>query len=463
MELPEALISSLSGAAGFNGDSFRKIHQQADVPVSVRINQKKWNKQQSSEASKYQVIPNESEMVPWCSSGHYLKYRPSFTFDPLFHAGVYYVQEASSMFLETTLIQCARLSKPLKLLDLCAAPGGKSTHIQSLISADSLLVSNEVIKSRVPILEENLTKWGGINTIVTQNDPQAFQKLQGFFDVIVVDAPCSGSGLFRRDPGAIKEWTPDLVNLCSKRQQRILADVLPALSSGGLLIYSTCSYSPEENEKIVDWLVLEYGFESISLTVPSAWGIVESVTSHTVGYRFYPDRLKGEGLFVACLRKPDGILDLVKIPKKTPELVSNLEKNTAKKWIAQDFDLGYFKFRDYLFALPTNLMSYHALLQKELFIKKAGVTLGKLSAKELIPNHELAISEICAKEIPTIDLNRDESIAYLRRDEIRIESKLTGWALVRFNGINLGWIKLLGNRINNYYPMEWRILKSTRP
>jgi 16S rRNA C967 or C1407 C5-methylase (RsmB/RsmF family)/NOL1/NOP2/fmu family ribosome biogenesis protein len=463
LELPEALISSLSGVAGFNVDSFRAVHQEGNVPVSIRINQKKWNSKDPSGTSDRLAISSESEVIPWCPTGHYLKSRPSFTFDPLFHAGVYYVQEASSMFLEEVLKQCIGLSKPLKLLDLCAAPGGKSTHIQSLISAASLLVSNEVIKSRVPILEENLTKWGGVNTIVTQNDPQAFQKLHGFFDVVVVDAPCSGSGLFRRDPEAIKEWTPDLVNLCSRRQQRILADVLPSLCSSGLLIYSTCSYSPEENEKIVDWLVLEYGFESVSLNYPMQWGIVESVTHHAIGYRFYPDKLKGEGLFVACLRKPDGISDSVKVHRKTPELVSNLEKNVAKKWINQDYDLGYFKFRDYLAALPANLMNYLPLFQKDFFIKKAGVTLGKLSVKELIPYHELAISEICAKGIASIELNLDESIAYLRRDEIRIESKLTGWTLVRYNGINLGWIKLLGSRINNYYPMEWRIMKSPRP
>jgi 16S rRNA C967 or C1407 C5-methylase (RsmB/RsmF family) len=297
LELPEDLISSLTGVAGFNPVSFRKIHEEGREPVSIRINQKKWKSLDNEGNAAPSILSKQSmsEMIPWCSSGSYLKARPSFTFDPHFHAGVYYVQEASSMFLEQALKQSIDLSRSLKVLDLCAAPGGKSTHIQSLISSDSLLVSNEVIKSRVSILEENLTKWGGINTIVTQNDPHAFRRLEGFFDVIVVDAPCSGSGLFRREPEAIREWTPDLVKLCSKRQQRILADVLPALKSGGLLIYSTCSYSPEENENIIDWLVHDSELEPVSLVVPALWGIVESTSPNAkaIGYRFYPNKLKG--------------------------------------------------------------------------------------------------------------------------------------------------------------------------
>jgi 16S rRNA C967 or C1407 C5-methylase (RsmB/RsmF family)/NOL1/NOP2/fmu family ribosome biogenesis protein len=464
--LPEELISSLAGVAGFSADSFRKVHQESRELVSIRINQKKWNSGQNSGIADHLILSNESnaEKVPWCSTGLYLKERPSFTFDPLFHAGVYYVQEASSMFLEQALKQTLDLSKSLKVLDLCAAPGGKSTHIQSLISADSLLVSNEVIKSRVSILEENVTKWGGINTIITQNDPSAFQKLDGFFDVIVVDAPCSGSGLFRRDPDAIKEWTPDLVNLCSKRQQRILSDILPALKSGGLLIYSTCSYSHAENEKILGWLILEFGLLPVSLAVPESWKIVESKAPDTeaIGYRFYPDKLKGEGFFLACLKKPDRESGFIKVSKKAAGPVSNIEKTAVKKWIGKSHNLDIFKHRDFLAAMPANLLSYLTLLQKGLFIRKAGVTLGRLSGRELIPYHELAVSDICSNELPAIELNTEESIAYLRRDEIHIESGLSGWALVRHCGINLGWIKILGKRINNYYPMEWRILKAAR-
>ena len=180
--------------------------------------------------------------------------RPSFTFDPLFHAGTYYVQEASSMFLEQALKQSVDLSQPLRVLDLCAAPGGKSTLLQSLLNKESLLVSNDVIKSRAAILEENIVKWGAANVVVTNNDPAHFARLENYFDAIVIDAPCSGSGLFRRDPEAINEWSENNVQLCSQRQQRIVADVWPALKQNGILIYSTCSYSAEEDEAILDWM-----------------------------------------------------------------------------------------------------------------------------------------------------------------------------------------------------------------
>jgi NOL1/NOP2/sun family putative RNA methylase len=250
---------------------------------------------------------NLAEAVAWSSNGYYLKSRPSFTLDPMFHAGAYYVQEASSMFLEEALKQAVDLTQPLKVLDLCAAPGGKSTLTQSVISNSSLLVSNEVIKARVNVLAENITKWGSANVIVTNNDPKDFQRLPGYFDVVIVDAPCSGSGLFRKDPKAVDEWSEQNVQLCNQRQQRILADVLPALKPGGVLIYSTCSYSPEENEDICDWLMDNYSFENTRFTLNEELGIVETTSPNNkaVGYRFYPDKVKGEGLFIAAFKKSD--------------------------------------------------------------------------------------------------------------------------------------------------------------
>jgi 16S rRNA C967 or C1407 C5-methylase (RsmB/RsmF family) len=235
--------------------------------------------------------------VPWSLYGSYLERRPSFTFDPLFHAGCYYVQEASSMFLEQALRQTTDLAQPLNVLDLCAAPGGKTTHLQSLLSEDSLLVSNEVIRSRAAVLKQNCVKWGTQNVVITNNDPQHFNRLEGFFDVVVVDAPCSGSGLFRRDEEAIEEWSPDNVQLCCGRQKRILADVFPALKEGGVLIYSTCSYSKEENEAIADWLATELQMENLTLQTEKDWHIVETTADKTnaKGYRFFPDKVKGEG------------------------------------------------------------------------------------------------------------------------------------------------------------------------
>jgi 16S rRNA C967 or C1407 C5-methylase (RsmB/RsmF family) len=254
------------------------VHDAAVGITSVRVNPAKL---------EIPVFPN-FQPVSWSRYGWYLQSRPSFTFDPLFHAGCYYVQEASSMFLEQALKQCADVSKKLRVLDLCASPGGKSTHLQSLLSTDSLLVSNEVIRNRAAVLKQNIIKWGTANVVVTNNDPMHFGRLEGFFDVMVIDAPCSGSGLFRRDETAIQEWSPDNVQLCYGRQQRILSDAMPALKEGGILIYSTCSYSRLEDEQIMDWLVEEWGMESLSLQLQEDWNIVTSETPLATGYRFYP-------------------------------------------------------------------------------------------------------------------------------------------------------------------------------
>ncbi|HEX6847692.1 MAG TPA: RsmB/NOP family class I SAM-dependent RNA methyltransferase, partial [Chitinophagaceae bacterium] len=299
MELPKNFIDSLRGTNGFNEDAFVKIHESEDRVTSIRIN-----------PFKESEIRNLRSKIPWARSGYYLESRPSFTFDPLFHAGCYYVQEASSMFLEQVIKQTVDLSQPIRILDLCAAPGGKSTHLLSLISKDSLLVSNETIRSRAIILNDNIVKWGCNNVIVTNNDPKDFQKVPNYFDVIVVDAPCSGSGLFRRDPEAIEEWSEQNVTLCSQRQQRILADVLPALKDGGVLIYSTCSYSKEEDEQIVDWLTKELIINNEELIIDPHWNIVQS----DGGYRFWPDKVKGEGFFIACFRKNDGSDEEIHLP-----------------------------------------------------------------------------------------------------------------------------------------------------
>ncbi|HEV7621873.1 MAG TPA: RsmB/NOP family class I SAM-dependent RNA methyltransferase, partial [Flavisolibacter sp.] len=295
--LPQKLLDSLEQVKGFNRQQFIRAHEEKLPLTSIRINPAKISFEEFRNVSEFSFL----KQVPWSAYGYYLNQRPSFTFDPLFHAGCYYVQEPSSMFVEQALKQLMDLSKPLKVLDLCAAPGGKSTHIQSLLSKESLLVTNEVIKSRCNILIDNIIKWGADNVIVTNNDPVAFQKLPGFFDIILVDAPCSGSGLFRKDEDAINEWSSNNVQLCCQRQQRILADVLPALRENGLLIYSTCSYSKEEDEDIMNWLEDEFELKNEPLNIQPGWNIIE--TEIPFGYRFFPDQVEGEGLFLACFRK----------------------------------------------------------------------------------------------------------------------------------------------------------------
>ncbi|QEC70165.1 RNA methyltransferase [Panacibacter ginsenosidivorans] len=448
--LPQALIKSLQNVKGFDEEAFKKVHASGMQVTSVRLNP---DKKVNGEWSMFNEEP-----VPWCRYGKYLTERPSFTFDPLFHGGAYYVQEASSMFLWHVLQQAVGAETTgLKVLDLCAAPGGKSTLLASYFK-DGLLVSNEVIKSRANILVENITKWGNDNVIVTNNDPKDFSSLENYFDVIVVDAPCSGSGLFRKDPDAINEWSEANVALCSHRQQRILADIYPALKKDGILIYSTCSYSKEEDEDILNWMSGEFNVSGVKLKIEDEWSIVETITSKkNYGYRFYPDKVKGEGFFIAAFKKNDGYGNDFK-PLSIPSISKN-ENALIKEWIKNDQSLFFFKQADNIIAIPQQWKNDLALLQKSLYLRKAGITIGSLKGKDVIPDHELALSLLMNDRVPVVYVSKEQALQYLKRKEFIIEDSVKGWALVNYCGINLGWMKVLHNRINNYYPVNWRILK----
>jgi len=444
----------MKGLMGFDEEAFVRVHQTSNQVTSIRLNPKKY-----FNPSGQDNFPDK-QAIPWSSQGFYLTGRPSFTLDPSLHAGAYYVQEASSMFLEQALKQIIELSNPLRILDLCAAPGGKSTLIQSIISENSLLVSNEVIQSRVNPLRENLVKWGGDNVLVTNNDPTSFSTIVDFFDVIVVDAPCSGSGLFRRDPSYIAGWSEDQVELCSRRQVRILADVWPCLKYGGILIYSTCSYSKQEDEDILDWLKDSLPMESLELILDPSWGIigVQSEKHHAFGYRFYPDKIQGEGFFIACFRKTTGGQFSFPKNKKQPlEHLTRTETSLLDQWVGPSRPLSFFKHDNMVYAIPSSLLNDFIFLQSRAYLKKAGIRVGKFADKELIPDHELALSGICFKDIPSVELTREQALNYLRRKQINLDLESKGWMIVRYHGQNLGWVKVLDKRINNYYPKEWRI------
>lgn len=464
VSLPSALIQSLHSVKGFDEEAFNKIHQSGEQVTSIRLNPwKSFNVQGS-------IFNDQLEKVQWSEQGYYLKERPSFTRDPIFHGGGYYVQDASSMFLEEVFRQTVDMSNPLKVLDLCAAPGGKSTLIQTLLTDESLLVSNEVIKGRVNSLTENITKWGVSNVVVTNNDPLHFQRLGAFFDVIVVDAPCSGSGLFRKDSMAVNEWSENNVQLCGQRQQRILADILPALKEGGILIYATCSYSVEEDEAIVDWLMKDILLETCQVDIGKYAGIVETSSgdSNGFGYRFFPDKIKGEGFFIAAFRRPlmekneeDSISSSLggERSRKSLQTVSAKEIAILKPWLKNAEKYIFMGLQEEIIAIPAFMENELKLLQSSLYIKKAGIKMGSVIRGLLIPDHELALSTNISREVPCLDLNIHDSLAYLRREEFKPVTELRGWALVRYEQLPLGWIKIMPGRFNNYYPKNWRILK----
>ena len=449
MQLPEPLLNSLVSAKGFHKESFVAVHSSGKQVTSIRINPSK----ETSQLTNQPI--NQLTKIPWTDFGYYLDSRPSFTFDPLFHAGCYYVQEASSMFLEQALKQTVDLTKTLKVLDLCAAPGGKSTHIHSLISKDSLLVSNEVIRSRANVLKDNIIKWGCENVVVTNNDPRDFSKLVNYFDVIVVDAPCSGSGLFRRDPAAIQEWSENNVQLCSQRQQRILADVWPALKKDGILIYSTCSYSEEEDEEIITWVTNSLSADILPLLNTESWGIVESAN----GYRFWPDKIKGEGFFLACFQKKEGENGSSNAIKGKADFLTKKEMELIGKWIKKE-EKEFIKHLNTVYAWPEQQVNNFNFLLRQLRVIYSGILTGELMRDKLVPDHALAMSNVVVDSIPRFELDYEKSIQYLQRKELKIDIKEKSWQLITFDRHPLGWINALPNRINNYYPKELRILKN---
>jgi 16S rRNA C967 or C1407 C5-methylase (RsmB/RsmF family)/NOL1/NOP2/fmu family ribosome biogenesis protein len=420
----------------------------------------------SSVSHSIRINPRKTEKFPpfrrvsFCSTGYLPDLRPVYTLDPLFHNSTYYVQESSSMFLEQFMLLTNR--KSLRVLDLCAAPGGKSTHLSSLLTEDSLLVSNEVIHSRALILSENLKKWGNPNVIVTCNDPRDFSRLPGFFDVIIVDAPCSGEGLFRRDGAAIDEWSESNADHCSQRQKRILADIWPSLAEGGMLIYSTCTYNPEENEENIAWLSGFAEVEAVSLQIPQEWGVVTTDAGGLPCYRFYPHKVKGEGFFIAAVLKK-GTQEVKRSIKSKPSLpLANKTEQNLLNGVLLNQPLSLLKFESDILAWPTIRLSELDLVKSNLRIVHAGVKVGEIIRDGFNPAHELAISNICnISHFPQIELTLEQALSYLKRDDFQLNFSEKSWNLITYKSKPLGWAKNIGNRFNNGYPKEWRIRMST--
>jgi len=445
MQFPPSFETRMQTQLGEAWNSFQHAHDQPS-PISIRLNPHKHADRSLGEA------------IPWTSAGYYLKERPSFTLDPTFHGGAYYVQEASSMFLEQALKQSVDLTQSLRVLDLCAAPGGKSTHLLSLLNKKSLLVANEVIRSRASILSENIQKWGHANVVVTNNDPDNFKRLKGFFDVMVVDAPCSGEGLFRKDQEAMNEWSPENTNLCSQRQQRILADVWPALKENGVLIYCTCTFNEEENENNLLRWSKEHPVEFVDLTIDPAWGIETIRKENVIGYRCYPHRVKGEGFFISVFRKKE---EENPVSISTKQNFQRAGKKTTEKiqdWFGNINDYSFLVQDDLLIMIPERQYQEIEFIAHYLKVVTKGTAVAALKHEKLVPEHSLALSiDLNRKAFKEIALDLPQALAYLRKENLIIGEGERGFTLVSYQDVPLGWVNLLGNRLNNNYPSSWRI------
>ena len=441
---PQEFTERLKGQKYIDAKALlRALEEQS--PVSIRINPLKWVKR-----------PSYSDTVPWCSNGFYLKTRPSYTLDPLFHSGCYYPQEASSMFLEEVIKQTSSLSGDLKVLDLCAAPGGKSTHLSDIIGKGSLLVANEPIRSRAAILSETITKWGSGNTLVTQSDPSAFGSMAGYFDIIVVDAPCSGEGMFRSET-ALSEWSPANTFHCSERQKRILMNVWPALKENGVLVYSTCTFNPGENEENLKWFIDKNEAECIRLEISNFKEITEIDFEGISGYGFYPDKVRGEGFFISAIRKTGKQEAFhIKYQKNNGMRPDKNDIKVAEEWTGFSKE-RLLKSADGVMSVSCGIDDYYNLY-RNLKIVKAGTKVFVVKNKSYLPSHELALSnQLKPGVFPDTGIELSDALSYMRRDNFNLFNAPIGWNLVRYKGINLGFVNNLGNRVNNYFPVEWRI------
>ena len=369
-----------------------------DVPVSIRLNPQK--------AVGMEVV--DGECVPWCDNGYYLKQRPNFTMDPLFHAGCYYVQEAASMFLDEVLRQCISLTShlsPLTSLDLCAAPGGKSTLLRAALPEDCVLYSNEPIRNRANILLENVTKWGYKNHYVTNAYPKDYRKSKMKFDVILCDVPCSGEGMFRKDEATIREWSPQNVEKCWQLQRDIVSDAWACLNDGGLLIYSTCTFNTKENEENIRWILSEFDdAKVVPIETKPEWNITGSLLDgfDKPVYRFIPGITRSEGLFMCVLSKGERMT------------VRSRRTNSPKPSDRKSEAVG-------LLTSPMPTTSLHA-------------------------------------DSPSVELSYQQAMAYLRHEALLLpEDTPRGLVDVCFMGHPLGPVKNIGTRANNLYPKEWKI------
>lgn len=435
----EGMAHHLAGSKICDSESFKAAFYQP-APVSIRLN--------SAKLAHF----NFSHGVPWCQSGLYLSARPTFTFDPLHHAGAYYVQEASSMAIELAIAACGLAKQNIAALDLCAAPGGKSTHLLSLLGTDSVVVCNETVRNRTLPLIDNLTRWGTLNHVVTSASAQQMAESGVQFDLILADVPCSGEGLIRRDPDAAAHWSPDAVRFCAARQADILQHAWQALAPGGHLIFSTCTFNTIENEGNVARLMAECNARPIPLKIEAEWGIqAAKFDGQVIGYRFMPHCVKGEGFFISLLRKdgdqtahggPKGL----KIP--VPQHLQTYLRTDLHAEVAARETKGF-----------TSISTQKARHWSDQ-LSKAGIyalRTGIVAFDGDKPTHELVQSTGFNQDrLPSVDVHLAEAIDYLRGNPLKA-SGANGFATVRYLGLNLGLVKGAGNRWNNLYPAPLRI------
>lgn len=454
MAINKDFLNYISALLGPATNQFLQAMEQSPV-VAVRLNPRRQMAQS----------PIQGEPVAWCPEGLYLPSRPLFTLMPEMHGGALYPQDASSMIYYHIFSFLAANVQPrdevFSVLDLCAAPGGKSSAIIDAMPDDTVVVSNEFVGKRAAVLAENMAKWGHPHSIVTNSATDAFAAMQ-CFDLVAVDAPCSGEGMMRKEPEAVAQWTPSLVKECARLQRDIIADAFGALRPGGVMVYSTCTFNSEEDEGNVTFAIEQLGMEPVEIPVDKAWGISPALTGSYPCMRFMPHSTRGEGLFVAVLRKPDDEQSLKRRPQGNSSLTSFKpikENPELSRWLDRSQRWAWRERNSVIHALSPGVETMLEHLPKGIRILSAGISVATIKGKDFIPAHELALSLALNPEaFPRAELQQEDALKYLRRESIVLPPDFgKGFVIVSFNGIRLGFVKNIVSRANNLYPQQWRI------
>lgn len=451
MDLPEGFLEQFAPYGVPALDSLASALA-GEPSVSVRYNRSKCITPHSA---------GTSDVVPWCPEGRYLPERPQFTLDPAVHQGLYYVQDASSMFISHVVSHLTASGNPVTYLDACAAPGGKTTAAIDAFPARSVVVANEYVAQRAAVLRENLAKWG-VPCAVCQGDTSRFAAAGAMFDIIAADVPCSGEGMMRKDPKAVEQWSPQLVAECAARQRQIVDALWPALAPGGYIIYSTCTFNTAENEDMVRYLIDRYGAEPVAVPVNDTWGILPAIGADFPAYRFIPGAVRGEGLFMAVLRKPADADDSGassrsssrKNRRQAPSPKPSPSIREAEKWLVPGTGATFAESPD-----GTVTATFPALQPG--FPFHPALTVASVRGRDLVPSQELAMSCLLAPDaFPRCEVGLPVALEYLRAQAVTLPPDTPrGIVLLTYGGRPLGFVKNIGSRANNLYPRQWRILK----
>lgn len=458
MQLPERFVERMRQELG-EAEATALCEALATEPsTAIRLN-----------TPKMSCPPFEAEAVPWSADGYTLPERPAFTLDPAFHAGAYYVQEASSQFAGYILSQAVggrAQCEGLRVLDVCAAPGGKSTHYASLVGEHGLVVANEINRSRAAVLADNARKWGLGNMVVTCNNSAHLGDYEEWFDVVAIDAPCSGEGMFRKSEEACEQWSEANVKMCAERQWEIVENVFDTLRPGGVLIYSTCTFNRDEDEALVQRICDEWG-EAIEpaqeVDVVDEWGAVVGRVGAFQTFRFFPHRVKGEGMFMAVARKAGEPTSRRRMLKARREVIAAVEKRSEQelsRWVKEPKRMRFFSAGDTIYACWAEHYDEIKALSSRLAVIYSGVALGQIFKGKLKPDGALAFYVGLNRDaVATAELSLDEALQFLRKLDMSAEPFVEGVNMVLYKGLPLGFVKRVGARVNNMYPASLRILK----